>query len=176
MADPEHIRKVFERNVRAIELRPGIGKSTTVATVRVYDGTTCEVTGSGWTLTADLGLSDGGNNAGPGPGVYSRAALGSCLAIGYAQWAAMRQIPLDSLRVEVETNFDARGMFGIDDRQPGFTRVRYRVFIESPADASEIEEMVEQADRLSPTLADLRDPVPVEREIIIHSRGKPDAS
>lgn len=176
MADPEHIREVFQRNVRAIELRPGIGKSTTVATVRVFDGTTCEVSGSGWTLTADVGLNDGGNNAGPGPGVYSRAALGSCLAIGYVTWAAVRDIPLDYLRVEVETDFDARGMFGIDGRPPGFSGVRYRVFIESPADASAIEQMVEEADRLSPTLADLLNPVRVEREIIFQSRGSPDAS
>lgn len=132
----------------------------------MVDGTTCEVEGSGWTLSADVGVQQGGNNAGPGPGVYARAALGSCLAINYVTWAAYLGIPIDDLEVEVETEFDAGGMFGVTDQPPGFVAVRYRVLISSPAPESEVRSFIERADRYCPTLDDFRRPLPVEREII----------
>src|SRR5699024_3538270 len=116
MADPETIKKAFERNKRAVELRPSTGQSTGRSTIRVKDGTTCEVEGSGWNLIADIGTEEGGNNAGPGPGVLERAALGSCLAMGYAQHAAAMKVPIETIEVKVETEFDARGMFGIEEQ------------------------------------------------------------
>lgn len=167
MADPETLRKTYRRNAKAITLRPAVGMSTGHTTVRVRDGTTCEVENGPWTFTADVGTDQGGNDAGPGPGVLERAALGSCLGIGYSQWAALLEVPIDRIQVEVESEFDARGSFGIEDQPPGFTRLRYRVTIESPASESEIQEVIDQADRHSPVLDDFRRPIPVEREIHI---------
>ncbi|MEX0771260.1 MAG: hypothetical protein WD035_11030 [Balneolaceae bacterium] len=43
MSDPEKIKEAFERNQKAVKLRPENGKSTAVTKVRLYDGTTCEV-------------------------------------------------------------------------------------------------------------------------------------
>ena len=45
----------------------------------------------------------------PIQGVFTRAGLGSCLAIGYAIHAALMDIPLDDVEVTVETDYDARG-------------------------------------------------------------------
>lgn len=167
MADPETIRTAFERNARAVALRPSVGQKTTVAKVRVRDGTTCEIEGSGWHLTADVGVASGGNNAGPGPGVLERAALGSCLAIGYATWAARLDVPIERLEVEVETDFDARGMLGVGEQPPGFSAIRYRVFIESPAPEADVRRVIDEADAHSPALDDFRRPLPVERELHI---------
>ncbi|MDZ7694100.1 MAG: OsmC family protein [Balneolaceae bacterium] len=131
MTNQEKIKNAFERNREAVELKPSVGQSTGKSTIRVRDGTTCEIEGSGWNLTADMGTESGGNNAGPGPGVFERAALGSCLAMGYVQKAAVMEVSVEKIEVEVETDFDARGMLGIEERLPGFTAVRYEVYIES---------------------------------------------
>lgn len=169
MADIDTIRTAFERNARAVELRPSIGQGTGKSTVRVRDGTTCEIEGGGWTLTADVGTAQGGNNAGPGPGVLERAALGSCLAIGYVTWAAHLGVPIDDLEVDVETDFDARGQLGIGDRPAGFDRIRYHVRIQSPASEADIRRMVDAADSHSPVRDDFARALPIEREVEILS-------
>ncbi len=172
MSDPKTIKNAFERNKKAVELRPSIGKSTGKSKITVTDGTTCKIEGSGWNLTADIGAESGGNDAGPGPGVLERAALGSCIAIGISQWAAVLEVPIDNIEVEVATDFDARGMHAIDDSPPGFTSIKYAVKIESPAPEEDVQKVVDQADKYSPVLDDFRRPVPVKREIKIQNTSR----
>ena len=167
MADPKKIKEVFERNKKALELRPSIGKSTASTKIRVRNGTTCEITASGKKLICDVGTDAGGNDAGPGPGILERGALGSCLAIGYATWAAYLNIPIDNIEVDIESDFDARGQFGVGEDPPGFMALRYKVFIESPASEKKIRELIEKADAHSPVLDDFRRPIPIKREINI---------
>lgn len=172
MADTKTIKDAFERNRKAVELRPQKGKGTAVTKVRLFDGTTCEVKHKHWTFKVDIGESEGGNDAGPGPGILERGALGSCLAIAYSQHAAVMGIPLDKVEVDVESDFDARGMFGIDDRPPGFEELRYKVYIESPASKDEVQKVIDKADKHSPVLDDFKRAIPVEREVTIKSIEK----
>ncbi len=60
----------------------------------------------------------GGTSVGPSPGVLGRGALGSCLAIGCAMWAARLGVPIDALEVEVEADYDSRGELGVSDVGP----------------------------------------------------------
>ncbi|MDX1672775.1 MAG: OsmC family protein [Balneolaceae bacterium] len=172
MADPKTIKEAFERNQKAVKLRPAMGRSTAVTKVRLFDGTTCEVEHKHWKFKVDIGKTEGGNDAGPGPGILERGALGSCLAIGYSQRAAMLGVPIDKIEVEVESDFDARGMLYIDDRSPGFEELRYNVHIESPAPKEEIKQLIEDTDRHSPVLDDFRRAIPVKREVTILTTEK----
>lgn len=169
MSDPKTIKKAFERNKKAIELRPSVGQSTALTKVRVRDGTTCEIESGSKTLVCDVGTSEGGNDAGPGPGIFERSALGSCLAIGYAQQAAVMEISIDSIEVQVESDFDARAQFGLSDDPPGFKALRYRVIIESAAPEVKVREMIDKADARSPVLDDFKRPIPIEREVKVKS-------
>lgn len=168
MSDPKNLKEVYERNAKAIKLRPSAGKSTGKSKITVRDGTTCTIEGSGWKLISDIGEEAGGHNAGPGPGVFERAALGSCLAMGYSQQAAVMGIPIDAIEVEIETDFDARGMFGIDNQPPGFTKIRYTVNIKSPATEAEVQNVIDMADKCSPVRDDFTRPMPMERKVNIH--------
>lgn len=172
MADPKTIKEAFERNQKAVKLRPSAGKSTVVTKVSLHDGTTCEVQHKHWNFKVDIGKSEGGNDAGPGPGILERGALGSCLAIAYSQWAAVLEIPIDKIEVDVESDFDARGMLHLTDDPPGFDAIRYKVYIESPASEEEIMQLIEEADEHSPVLDDFRRAIPVEREVNITSTEK----
>lgn len=168
MSDPSTIKKAFERNQKAARLRPSAARGTARTHVSLTDGTTCTVRHKHWTFKVDIGEGEGGNDAGPGPGILERGALGSCLAIGYSQRAAVLGIPVDRIEVEVESDFDARGMLYLTDDPPGFEAMRYRVHIDSPAGEEEIRRLIEDTDRHSPVLDDFRRAIPVEREIIIN--------
>jgi uncharacterized OsmC-like protein len=96
--------------------------------------------------------SVGGNASGPTPGVYGRAALGSCLAIGYMMKASAMNIKIDSLEVEVQADYDDGALFGTSPADPGYFEVRYNVTVESDAAEDEIIQMLDIADKQSPYL------------------------
>ncbi len=172
MSDTKTLKESHERVKKLLTIKPEKGQYSTTTKVRVRDGTTCDVEHKHWTFTADVGKSEGGNDAGPGPSVLQRGALGSCLAIGYAKWAAALDVPVDGIEVDVEADVDARGSYGLDGVEPGYKGLRYKVFIDSPASEEEIMNVIEQADRHSPLLADFLKPVKVEREVNIMKGAK----
>ena len=173
MTGAEDLKTIQERNIKALKLRPSIGQGTATTAVRVRSGVTCDIEDGSWKLVADEMPGDGGAGLGPDPGVLVRAGLGSCLAMGYVQWAALLDVPLDSVAVTVEADYDARGMFGVDDSvAPGWGAVRYTAVISSPAPEERVRELVETADRHSPVLDDLRRAVPVSGELRIAERER----
>lgn len=172
MADQKTIKEAFERNIKLLKLKPSKGQYTTNTKIRLYDGTTCEVEHGPWKFIADVGKQQGGNNAGPGPGILFRASLGSCLAIGYSTWAASMGVQIDNLEVDVEADVDARGNYGIENAIPGYTGMRYKVTIESPASEQQIREVIESADRHSPILGNFKKPISLKREVEIVKKKK----
>jgi uncharacterized OsmC-like protein len=148
--DRDQMRARLERNAQAVSLRPALGQGTARTRVRLKPGLECEIEEGVWKLTAGMGEKSGGTNAGPNPGILGRGALGSCLAIGYAMWAARLGVPIDSLEVEVEADYDSRGELGVDDTvPPGYIQVRYRVIVTSPAPEEDVRRMIDVADRYS---------------------------
>src|SRR5688572_12174585 len=145
------IREALERNAKAVTLRPAIGRKTGRTMVKLKPGLECEVTDGSWTLTVGMSQNAGGTNAGPGPGTLGRGALGSCLALGYAMWAARLGVVIDALEVEVQADYDTRGELGVSDEvPPGYTQVRYTVTITSRAPQQDIQRVVDTADKYSP--------------------------
>ncbi len=83
--------------------------------------------------------------------MLGRAALGSCLVMGYRLHAARLGVELGSIRVEVEADTDDAGMLFFDsDARPGYSEVRYHVDIESPAADELVRKVLDEADTLSP--------------------------
>ena len=168
MTEPRPLKQVFEQMIQTIRTNPEDGKGTATTTVRIRSGVTCDIEDGHWKLVADEMPGDGGAGLGPDPGVFGRAALGTCLAMGYVQWAAYLGVPLDSVSVTVEADYDARGMLGVDDSiSPAWSAVRYIVDIASPAGEEAVRKVVDQADRRSPLLADFRHPLAITRELRI---------
>ena len=165
MSREEKIRTAFERNVKALTLRPSIGQGTAVTKVRVREGLTCDIEDGSWKLTADMGEKHGGNDAGPNPGVLGRAALGSCLAIGYKMWAAKLGVPISSLEVEIQADYDSAGMYAAADVPAGYRRVRCVVAVESDAPESDVRRVLDEADAHSSYLDVFRRAQDVRREI-----------
>ena len=94
--------------------------------------------------------------------------------MGYAQWASVLGVPLDSIEVEVHADYDGSAIFGIDrTRKPGWGAVRYVVRIESSAPEAEIQRVLDHADALSPLLDDFARALDVKREVQISAPAKP---
>ena len=156
------LRTAIERNVKAVTLRPSVGQGTAVTKVRMRDGLACDIQDGPWSFVAGMTEKYGGGNEGPNPGVYGRAALGSCLALGYAMWAARLGVPLESLEIEIQADYDVRGELGVSDEvRPGYTQVRYVVSVSSPASAEEIARWLDTADRYSSWRDNLANAVPL---------------
>lgn len=153
MADPDQIRTNVERKVEEVALRPSAGRGTATTRVTLKPGLECEIEDGTWKLAAGMSAKWGGTNAGPDPGILGRGALGSCLAIGYAVWAARLGVPIDALEVLVQGDYDSRGELGLaDDVPPGYLQVRYRVTVTSPAPEAEVQRVLDIADKYSPYL------------------------
>jgi uncharacterized OsmC-like protein len=166
------IRDVLERNARAVSLKPAVGQGTSRTQVRLQPGLACTVEEGEWTLTVGMSHKSGGSNAGPNPGVLGRGALGSCLTIGYAMWAARLRVPLRSLEVTVEADYDRRGELGVDDTvPPGYLQVRYIVTVDSPAPEADVVALIDTADKYSSYLDVYRRAHDVRRELHVTRRS-----
>lgn len=168
MASPAEIKTALERNAKVVEARPSVGQGTAVTKVTLNPGLACDVEEGPWKFSVGMTEKYGGLNNGPNPGVYGRAALGACLAIGYAMWAARLEIPIRGLTVEIRARYDVRGELGVDASiRPGYEGIVYLVTVDTDASDAEVTRLLDTADRHSSWLDDLKNPVPVTREVQI---------
>jgi uncharacterized OsmC-like protein len=151
MADPGAIKRIHDRNATAVSLRPSSGKGTSITRCHVAGGLRCEITEGPWKFVADLSKNEGGQDCGPSPGVFGRGALASCLSMGIVILAAQREIPLEGVTIEVNADWDMRGMYGLaKDIPSGYTEIRVTVEIDSPAPHEVIKDLIAQAEQMSP--------------------------
>jgi len=153
MAENEKIRSAIERVTVALSQRPSFGLGTGISKTTITNGLTCQIEEGNWKFTADMPEQVGGNAAGPVPGVFGRAALGSCLAIGYMMRAAQLGISINALEVEVQADYDDGALFGTaPNTPPGYLEVRYSVTVDSDAPEEDIMRVLNEADEHSPYL------------------------
>lgn len=164
----EAMKAALERNMEGIRKDPDSGRGTAVTKVRIRGAVTADIEDGGWKLVADESVGDGGGGEGPDPGVFGRAALGTCLAMAYSQQAALQGVPIDSIEVDVYTDYDAYAMFGFDmTKPPGWGRVRYVVRITSSAPEEDVQRVITAADSRSALLDDFARALHIEREVQI---------
>lgn len=152
MQSQKDIKTKFERNAKALTLRPSLGLDTGISVIRINNGLECEITEGNWSLKTDMPKQVGGNGSAPSPGVLGRAALGSCLATGYMLWASHLDIDIESLEITIEADYDDGALFATSDSNPGYSEVRYKVNINSSLSHSELEAFLNEADKHSPYL------------------------
>jgi len=101
----------------------------------------------------------GGKNKGATAGELLLAALGHCVAGSFASAAAVMNVPIDSLNVEVEGSVDLHGVLGLPEPgavRPGFQDLRVRYFVKSRAPRKQLEDVAKLGETLSPVKDSLR--------------------
>jgi uncharacterized OsmC-like protein len=123
-----------------------------------------------WIMTDDPDVL-GGVDSAPTPAETLVAALAGCLTSGIASNAAMFDVPLDGIDIDMEAAVDFRGLFGHDKSvRPGFSDIHYTVTIKSPAPEDKVRRCKETIDRKSPVRDTLANPVRITSDFVYKPR------
>lgn len=140
------LRAALARCLEALPSRSSARRSVHVSRTRVRQGLACDIEESGWTLSADVPAHLGGRGLGPTPGALGRAALGSCLALGYMATAARVGVPIASLELEIEVEVDRGSLQEVCAAIPGAPRLEFTVTVESDAPEGDVRRVLDETD------------------------------
>jgi putative redox protein len=120
-------------------------------------------------MDAPAGL--GGVDSGPAAVEVALVALAGCLTSGVAANAALFDVPIDGLDIDLEGDIDLRGMLGHDKSvRSGFSDIRYTVTVQSPAPEDKVRRCKETIDRKSPVGDTLANPVKITSQFVYKPR------
>lgn len=126
-------------------------------------------------VVSDSPYSFAGYDLGPSSPELQLGVLGSCVTHITLIQAASRQVPIDSLEVEVSGTIDPRA------GKPGFENVpiwphdiAYELHITSPADTQAIHALYEAVEKACPILNLLRQPQAIQGRVR-HTAAAPEA-
>lgn len=110
-------------------------------------------------VMADAPPPLGGVDSGPAGTEVLLIALAGCISSGISANAALFDVPIDGLEIDMEADIDLRGVFGHDKSvKNGFSDIRYTVTIKSPAAEDKVRRCKETIDRKSPALDTIVNP------------------
>ena len=121
----------------------------------------------GLEIRTDMPRGVGGGDSAPSPGWLYRAAIASCVASLVGIRAAVLEIPLDAVEVEVDSESDDRGLLGLDDTIPaGPLSVKILVTVRARGrTTAELDELAHWAVDHCPSAEGLSRAIPVEVEV-----------
>jgi uncharacterized OsmC-like protein len=101
----------------------------------------------GFELISDAKPEAGGFNLGPTPVELLMGSLGACISSSFLHQAAMRQIPVDELIVDVAAQTDPRGaLLAYPDIPNHPHNIRFTVRVSSPATDEELQKLLDGAE------------------------------
>lgn len=105
----------------------------------------------------------GGSDTAPNPVEQLLAALGNCLAVGYAANATVAGIELKGLSVSLEGDLDLHTFLGLDpEGHAGFRAIRASVTLDADADQADIDALHAKVTATSPVGHTLSRAIPVD--------------
>ncbi|MFT5219036.1 MAG: putative OsmC-like protein [Planctomycetota bacterium] len=104
----------------------------------------------------------GGTDSGPNPVEQLLAALGNCLAVGYAANATAAGIKINTMRIDLEGKLDLHTFLGLNDGNAGYSNISVKVDIDSSASAEQLQALNDKVVNSSPVGHTLSRAVPVE--------------
>ncbi len=108
----------------------------------------------------------GGTDTGPNPVEQVLAALGNCLAVGYAANATAAGIEIRDMSIELEGDLDLHTFLGLAPQgNAGYDNISVKVNIDSDASAEDIRALHEKVVGTSPVGHTLSRAVPVKIEL-----------
>lgn len=117
-------------------------------------------------LISDSPPNFAGYDLGPSSPELQLGVLGTCVTHIFLIQAAERQVPLESLEVEVTGIIDPRGGKPGHEKTPIWPHeIGYTVHIDSPASREEIDALFEAVERNCPILNLLRNPQTIRAEV-----------
>jgi uncharacterized OsmC-like protein len=152
--------------VQAIEATPETAATTWSAEVTWQGAFRSEARIRGFgPVPSDEPLALGGTDTAPNPVEQVLAALGNCLAVGYAANASVEGISIRDLRIKLDGNLDLRTFLGLAQDNAGYQSIRVSVCIASDATDEQLARLHEKVVGTSPVGHTLSRAVPVEFDL-----------
>lgn len=107
----------------------------------------------------------GGTDTGPNPVEQVLAALGNCLAVGYAANATAAGIMINNLTIDIEGDLDLHTFLGLKAGNAGFSNISVKVKIDSDATPQALQALHDKVVNTSPVGHTLSRAVPVDVQI-----------
>ncbi len=114
-----------------------------------------ELVATGHNLVADEPVDSGGADTGPAPGQFLQLSLAACTAITLRMYANRKNIPLDGVRVEVNT-----------ERHPERTLFIRHVYLEGVVSEEQKQKLLDIANAC-PVHRTLTNPIEIETAILM---------
>jgi len=169
----------IENLLEAIEENPELANVVFKAKSEWVDGTQAKVSISDliaggnnmagpdrdFSLTVDEPTFLGGKDEHPNPVEYLAAALCGCITAGISTNAALFETELEKIDVEVDVNFDVKGVLGLDENSAnGALSLDYKVTLKGSDKEGAIKSK-ETIDRKSPVKNTIELPLKISTEI-----------
>jgi uncharacterized OsmC-like protein len=116
-------------------------------------------------LPSDEPAGLGGSDTAPNPVEQLLAALGNCLAVGYAANAASAGISIDSLRISLAGDLDLRTFLGLAQGNAGYEAIQVNVDLRADASPEQLTALHDKVVGTSPVGHTLSRAVPVRIEL-----------
>ena len=161
-------RKAYARSAEArpqrLQAQAGAAGRSGVRRIRIRD----------FQVISDSPPNFAGYDLGPSSPELQLGVLGTCVTHIFLIQAAERQVPLESLEVEVTGLIDPRGGKPGHESTPIWPhQIGYTVHIDSPASRAEIDALFEAVERNCPILNLLRNPQSIRAEVkLVNSKAQ----
>jgi len=181
MGTEERIKQTIEGARNAISNDPDQANAIYRARVDLVEGVKCVATAQSSSplsfdepVSPNLGLGckidSGGKELGMVPSELFLVSLGSCFAVGFGTFAALHDVELHQVSIELSGHVDLRGVLSMDESVPvGFKRIEYTVTVRSPAPEEVLREVTRLATERSPMMQNLSSKVEVDGTILVNN-------
>jgi len=113
----------------------------------------------------------GGQDSAPNPVELVLAALGTCQEIMYSAYAAVMDIALESVEVDVRGYLDLKGLLGMDENVPaGYKRIIFETRINSNSNDEKLLELIHTVENHCPVMDILTRPQSISGSVIVNGK------
>ena len=146
-------------------------RPVTTVNCRALHGLQFRATVEGHSFIADEGEEVGGHDAGPAPLRYFLAGIMMCHQVWCVKSAAVVDVNLTRLDGEISGFIEPGGGDPDVETERGFSRITYKVTIESPNPPNAIQAIVDAATRRCPAFVSAARSIPIELTILHNDRN-----
>lgn len=134
----------------------------------VIDGFYSKAKTRGFEFFSDEPEEGGGKNKAPRPLEYFLAGFAFCQQVQYVKYAALNDLDIEDIKMDVRGYVDQRGILDIGDVDSGFKNIKYEVRIETEENIETIKDLVEKVEDVCPAHAAVRGSTDLGRKVRVN--------
>ncbi len=168
MDKDQQTREAQRRIIDVYTKKPKAALSTNSGIAEVREGLACTFTQDRHSVVIDMVEAIGGDDSGPSPGFYGRAAIAGCLAVGIKMTATREGLKFDSVNVGIEQDWDNRGVLAMPGASAAPSETRILIQIGSAESQEKVKALVSRALAHDPWFLAFRDAQVITTDVAVN--------